>query len=249
MSTLSTPPIVVGFAFLKKKVETMRDVLEGDAAVKQNHRRIVWKAIDLDLLDAGRPLAEQGPFDILVHKLSDDVRICADRGSAWLRGGSVASNAKGLNDDSASARRIRALQAYCAAHPTVPLVDPPVSVANVVSRVATCRILAELHGTPIGRVVDIGASPRDSIEQKDSSDSGSSRDSDGDGSLNGWWQPLLVAPRYVVAADGVRPDDAAAVGSIRAALLNTLCTPGEETSEDLIPASTAGSVVTNYSWR
>ena len=183
---MAAPPLVVGYAFMKKKVDTMREVIE-----ENGMNGMVWKRIDLEMLDAGRSLEEQGPFDVVVHKLSDDVRVCAQSGN-----GAFESVAVGDRDgESVSARRFRALREYCSAHPSVPLVDPPAAVANVVSRIATCKLLAELHGTPI--------------------------DCDPEG---GHRQPRLVAPRYVVAADGVERDPATRA-AIRAALLRTMCPP------------------------
>jgi hypothetical protein len=59
-------PLVVGYVFRKKKASTFRATLQADLA------GVAWKAVDLDALESGG-LADQGPFDVVLHKLSEDI--------------------------------------------------------------------------------------------------------------------------------------------------------------------------------
>lgn len=190
-------PLVVGYAFMKKKIETMRGVIEASSGGASTG--MVWRPIDLALLDAGCPLADQGPFDVVLHKLSDDVRISTGRGAVGEAGGN--------GNECASVRRVRALSQYCDSHPGVPLVDPIAAVANVVSRVTTCQLLAELNGTTIS-ASNVGGGGAGDVESRG-------------GHAPGCGQTRLVAPGYIVAADGVKRDPSV-LSSLRTALLRAM---------------------------
>jgi len=184
---------VVGYVFRKKKASTFRATLQADLA------GVVWKAVDLDALAAGESLADQGPFDVVLHKLSEDIHatfghddestiedLTTDDGDDEVSSGvgeatvvapvaehsgvdnssSVPNNALcsttsqsrstvhpgQLNNPVVAAkrlravRRVRALEAFAAAFPTVPVVDHPATVARVVFRARTCELLATVRG-------------------------------------------------------------------------------------------------------
>ena len=84
---------------------------------------------------------------------------------------------------------------HLAAHPTVPLVDPPQAVARVVSRATTCRLLARLHGVALGG--GAGGDPRQQkLPQQQPPQPGRYR---------------LAAPRFALAPEGLTADTALAV--------------------------------------
>lgn len=128
-NNLTVKEVVVGCAFPSKKAETMKKTLETKAS------SISWVLIDLDALGRGEPLEAQGKFDVVLHKLSEDIHN--------THGGACDETSLGR-----SKARLRSLEAYCSAR-SVPLLDSPSAVARVVSRGTTCTLLAALAGTPL----------------------------------------------------------------------------------------------------
>lgn len=95
---------------------------------------IDWRLIDLDLLLTS-PLDEQGSFDVLLHKLSEEV---FHEAHLQLRA-----------EGDIKVSRLQGLLEYSQAH-GVPLIDSPDAVARVVNRGTTCELLASIDGTSLG---------------------------------------------------------------------------------------------------
>uniref|UniRef100_A0A667Y599 Inositol-tetrakisphosphate 1-kinase n=1 Tax=Myripristis murdjan TaxID=586833 RepID=A0A667Y599_9TELE len=74
-----------------------------------------------------RPLVAQGPFDVIVHKLSD-VIVEADR-------------------DSQSQQLLTNFQSYVSAHPSTVLLDPLPAMTQLLDRFASYRIMNKLHNS------------------------------------------------------------------------------------------------------
>ena len=249
----TSQPLVVGYVFRKKKASTFRATLQADLA------GVVWKAVDLDALAAGESLADQGPFDVVLHKLSEDIHatfghddeatiedLTTDDGDDETGFGtgeatvvapgaelSVADNRNGSSTYNSSlgsitdknrgtvypghlntpvlaakllraVRRVRALEAFAAAFPTVPVVDHPATVARVVFRARTCELLATVHGYSLTDGASHG--PTQNGKSEDSEDVAETAGGDL-GAKSPPPQPLhqfrLTAPRFVVAPRGL----------------------------------------------
>jgi len=217
-------PLVVGYAFMSKKADTFRATLSSAA--------LEWRAIDLEALGAGQPLADQGPFDVVIHKLSEDIHAATtafDGGTSRINsscvgdgdGGSdsgggdgglgtataaaTAAVASAVAAAAAARRRVAALEAFARDYPGVPLVDSPSAVARVVDRARTGQLLRQLHGRPLGN---------------GGGGNGGARERAAGGEDGAPCPPppapwRLVAPRFVVAPGGVT---AATAGWVEGAL-------------------------------
>uniref|UniRef100_A0A8C2XCM9 Inositol-tetrakisphosphate 1-kinase n=1 Tax=Cyclopterus lumpus TaxID=8103 RepID=A0A8C2XCM9_CYCLU len=76
-------------------------------------------------IDLTRPLVHQGPFDVIVHKLSD-VIVEAEQ-------------------DSQSQQLLANFQSYVSAHPATVLLDPLPAMTRLLDRFASYRIMSELR--------------------------------------------------------------------------------------------------------
>uniref|UniRef100_A0A3Q3W001 Inositol-tetrakisphosphate 1-kinase n=1 Tax=Mola mola TaxID=94237 RepID=A0A3Q3W001_MOLML len=81
----------------------------------------------LSQIDLARPLVPQGPFDVIVHKLSD-VIVEAEH-------------------DSRSQQLLANFQSYVAAHPGTVLLDPLPAMTQLLDRFASYRIMTKLHNS------------------------------------------------------------------------------------------------------
>ncbi|XP_037324775.2 inositol-tetrakisphosphate 1-kinase-like isoform X2 [Pungitius pungitius] len=107
----------VGFCLSEKKRRRMN--LDAFAAFCAGH------GVEVVEIDLTRPLVHQGPFDIIVHKLSD-VIVEAER-------------------DSQSQRVLADFQSYVSAHPATVLLDPLPAMTRLLDRFASYRIMSRLH--------------------------------------------------------------------------------------------------------
>nr|XP_040039772.1 LOW QUALITY PROTEIN: inositol-tetrakisphosphate 1-kinase-like [Gasterosteus aculeatus aculeatus] len=107
----------VGFCLSEKKRRRMN--LDAFAAFCAGH------GVEVVEIDITRPLVHQGPFDVIVHKLSDVV-VEAER-------------------DSQSQRVLADFQSYVSAHPPTVLLDPLPAMTRLLERFASYRIMSHLH--------------------------------------------------------------------------------------------------------
>ncbi|KAL6839070.1 hypothetical protein ACP4OV_031124 [Aristida adscensionis] len=147
----------VGYAFLPGKSDTFVQPSFLDHAARRGVRFVA--------VDASRPLAEQGPFDLVVHKLYDP--------------------------------RWRAqLEAFAAANPGVPVVDPPAAVERVLDRFTMLDVVS---GLDVAAKEGVVAVPRQAII-RDADALAAAADADDDGDLFGGLRfPLIAKP---VEVDG-----------------------------------------------
>ena len=149
--------LVVGFAFMPKKTKSMRSALEGMTG------RVVWRPIEPEALRSGCLL---GDYDIIVHKLTDDVRLASqlfDSHGDLHGAGATAISSRSSPESGADAipgpaaaapaavilatQRVQALEALSQ---QMAVVDPPRAVARVVNRALTCQLLNDIAGSPVG---------------------------------------------------------------------------------------------------
>ncbi|XP_039478810.1 inositol-tetrakisphosphate 1-kinase-like isoform X2 [Oreochromis aureus] len=78
-------------------------------------------------IDLTQPLGPQGPFDIILHKLSD-VIVEAEH-------------------DSQSQQLLDNFQSYVSAHPDTVLLDPLPAMAKLLDRFVSCRIMSQLNSS------------------------------------------------------------------------------------------------------
>ncbi|CAL8360608.1 unnamed protein product [Merluccius merluccius] len=78
-------------------------------------------------IDLGQPLATQGPFDVIVHKLSDII-VEAEH-------------------DQQSQHLLANFQSYVLAHPGTILLDPLPAMKQLLDRFASYRIMSQLHNS------------------------------------------------------------------------------------------------------
>lgn len=78
-------------------------------------------------IDLSQSLGPQGPFDIIIHKLSD-VIVEAEH-------------------DSQSQQLLDNFQSYISAHPRTILLDPLPAMTQLLDRFASCRIMSKLHNS------------------------------------------------------------------------------------------------------
>uniref|UniRef100_A0A8C2XA66 Inositol-tetrakisphosphate 1-kinase n=1 Tax=Cyclopterus lumpus TaxID=8103 RepID=A0A8C2XA66_CYCLU len=79
-------------------------------------------------IDLTRPLVHQGPFDVIVHKLSD-VIVEAEQ-------------------DSQSQQLLANFQSYVSAHPATVLLDPLPAMTRLLDRFASYRIMSDICSPP-----------------------------------------------------------------------------------------------------
>ncbi|XP_034405187.1 inositol-tetrakisphosphate 1-kinase-like isoform X2 [Cyclopterus lumpus] len=107
----------VGFCLSDKKRKRMN--LDAFAVFCEGH------GVDVVQIDLTRPLVHQGPFDVIVHKLSD-VIVEAEQ-------------------DSQSQQLLANFQSYVSAHPATVLLDPLPAMTRLLDRFASYRIMSELR--------------------------------------------------------------------------------------------------------
>ncbi|XP_039616533.1 inositol-tetrakisphosphate 1-kinase-like [Polypterus senegalus] len=133
----------VGFCLSAKKWRKMN--LSGFADLCRNH------GIDVVQIDLSRPLPAQGPFDIIIHKLSD-LMVEAQYNSQ-------------------SQQLLASFQEYTAAHPYTVLLDPLPAMRKLLDRFVSYRIMGRLQTTiPGGQVccppyVEINTSDVEEIQE------------------------------------------------------------------------------------
>ncbi|XP_069153497.1 inositol-tetrakisphosphate 1-kinase 3 isoform X3 [Solanum lycopersicum] len=128
--------VVVGYALTSKKVKSfLQPKLEGLARSKG----ILFVAID-----QSKPLSDQGPFDIVLHKLS---------GSKWRRILEVGSLGSFLCE-------------YRLTHPDVTVLDPPEAIQHIYNRQYMLEDVADLNLSDTYGEVGV---PRQLVIEKDSS--------------------------------------------------------------------------------
>ncbi|KAK4387644.1 Inositol-tetrakisphosphate 1-kinase [Sesamum angolense] len=119
--------VVVGYALTSKKIKSF---------LQPKFERLARnKGIRFVAIDQSRPLSDQGPFDIVLHKLS---------GKEWRRGlesfGLVSIYCAKLLD-------------YRNAHPEVTVLDPPDAIQQVHNRQSMLQDVADLNlSDPYGKV-------------------------------------------------------------------------------------------------
>ncbi|XP_062408287.1 inositol-tetrakisphosphate 1-kinase-like isoform X1 [Sardina pilchardus] len=91
------------------------------------------RGIDVVEIDLSRPLPSQGPFSVIVHKLSD-VIVEAEH-------------------DSQSEQLLSNFQSYISAHPETVLVDPLPAMTQLLDRFTSYRIISQLQSTLEGRSI------------------------------------------------------------------------------------------------
>jgi hypothetical protein len=126
--------ISVGFAFMPKKMESMQRIVQ-----QTNSRAAGGARIDYRRLDFGRDLADQGPFDVILHKLSEDV-----------------SNRVG---DQEADLKLSRLEKYLRENPQCMLLDPLASVALATNRVSTLKVLDQVQSDYSLNVKDLPRIP------------------------------------------------------------------------------------------
>ncbi|XP_029922503.1 inositol-tetrakisphosphate 1-kinase-like, partial [Myripristis murdjan] len=109
----------VGFCLSDKKRKRMN--LDAFAELCARH------GVEVVEIDLSQPLVAQGPFDVIVHKLSD-VIVEADR-------------------DSQSQQLLTNFQSYVSAHPSTVLLDPLPAMTQLLDRFASYRIMNKLHNS------------------------------------------------------------------------------------------------------
>ncbi|XP_037632058.1 inositol-tetrakisphosphate 1-kinase-like isoform X2 [Sebastes umbrosus] len=85
------------------------------------------RGVEVVEIDLTQPLVPQGPFDVIVHKLSD-VIVEAEH-------------------DSQSQQLLANFQSYVSAHPSTVLLDPLPAMTQLLDRFASYRIMSELHNS------------------------------------------------------------------------------------------------------
>ncbi|CAI5694501.1 unnamed protein product [Oreochromis niloticus] len=83
--------------------------------------------VEVVKIDLTQPLGPQGPFDIILHKLSD-VIVEAEH-------------------DSQSQQLLDNFQSYVSAHPDTVLLDPLPAMAKLLDRFVSCRIMSQLNSS------------------------------------------------------------------------------------------------------
>ncbi|XP_070684729.1 inositol-tetrakisphosphate 1-kinase-like [Pempheris klunzingeri] len=109
----------VGFCLSDKKRRRMN--LEAFADFCAGH------GVQVVEMDLTQPLPPQGPFDVIVHKLSD-VIVEAEH-------------------DSQSQQLLANFQSYVSAHPSTVLLDPLPAMTQLLDRFASYRIMSKLHNS------------------------------------------------------------------------------------------------------
>ncbi|KAM3875291.1 inositol-tetrakisphosphate 1-kinase-like [Diretmus argenteus] len=109
----------VGFCLSEKKRRRMN--LDAFAGLCADH------GVEVVEIDLSQPLASQGPFDVIVHKLSD-VIVEAEH-------------------DSQSQQLLANFQSYVSAHPSIVLLDPLPAMTQLLDRFASYRIMSKLHNS------------------------------------------------------------------------------------------------------
>ncbi|KAK7081769.1 Inositol-tetrakisphosphate 1-kinase, partial [Halocaridina rubra] len=111
------PPYVVGYWLNEKKCQKF-GVEELEAACRRRN-------INLVKLDMSSPLEEQGPFHMILHKVT-------------------ALYAQALGDDPKALSAVRRLENYSSRHPEVHIVDPLPSVRKLLLRQETYSFLQDV---------------------------------------------------------------------------------------------------------
>ncbi|XP_023122147.2 inositol-tetrakisphosphate 1-kinase-like isoform X1 [Amphiprion ocellaris] len=89
--------------------------------------RVLNHGVEVVEIDLTQPLVPQGPFDIIVHKLSD-VIVEAEHNSQ-------------------SQQLLANFQSYVSAHPSTILLDPLPAMTQLLDRFASYRIMSKLHNS------------------------------------------------------------------------------------------------------
>jgi len=105
--------LVVGYAFMAKKMESMEKIIEISSKMQD---KIVYKPLDLS-----KELHEQGNFDIILHKLSEDI----------MNRHSVHS----------SENKIALIERYLSKQKSCICLDPFQNVNVVINRISTLEVL------------------------------------------------------------------------------------------------------------
>lgn len=108
--------VVVGYAFMAKKMDSMSKVVHSDAGDD---------GVEFIPLDFSRHPDEHPHVDIILHKLSDDIMFREVRPEGH--------------------ERLSWIEAYLAGHPETVIVDPIDKVASVINRVTTLELLTEAY--------------------------------------------------------------------------------------------------------
>ncbi|XP_062275276.1 inositol-tetrakisphosphate 1-kinase-like [Scomber scombrus] len=109
----------VGFCLSEKKRRRMN--LDAFAEFCAGH------GVEVVKIDLTQPLVPQGPFDVIIHKLSD-VIVEAEH-------------------DSQSQQLLANFQNYVSAHPSTALLDPLPAMTQLLDRFASYRIMSKLHNS------------------------------------------------------------------------------------------------------
>ncbi|KAM4627387.1 inositol-tetrakisphosphate 1-kinase-like [Polymixia lowei] len=109
----------VGFYLSDKKRRRMN--LDAFAEICAGH------GVEVVEIDLNQPLVSQGPFDVIVHKLSD-VIVEAEH-------------------DNQSQQLLANFQSYVSAHPSTVLLDPLPAMTQLLDRFASYRIMSQLHNS------------------------------------------------------------------------------------------------------
>ncbi|XP_042270754.1 inositol-tetrakisphosphate 1-kinase-like [Thunnus maccoyii] len=109
----------VGFCLSDKKRKRMN--LDAFAEFCAGH------GVEVVEIDLSQPLVPQGPFNVIIHKLSD-VIVEAEH-------------------DSQLQQLLANFQSYVSAHPTTALLDPLPAMTQLLDRFASYRIMSKLHNS------------------------------------------------------------------------------------------------------
>lgn len=109
--------LIVGYAFMAKKMESMERVVGGAMAAIDG---VVFKQLDLS-----RELADQGTFDVILHKLSEDIMY--------------------RDEDPVSAARLDRIERYRELNRACAVLDPIAGVEQVINRVSTLKVLQSTY--------------------------------------------------------------------------------------------------------
>jgi len=163
-------PLVVGYAFADKKINSMKSILTS------SDEGLVWRPINLNILTDGKSLENQGPFDIVIHKLSEDIY--------------EVNESPHSSEHSSASHRISSIEEFSLMHPEVPIVDPPIAISRVVSRIKTCELLTKLHGTHIGHQYQLTSSDGKNIK---------------------YHHRCMIAPKFIIASKGITYETASII--------------------------------------
>ncbi|XP_051934998.1 inositol-tetrakisphosphate 1-kinase-like isoform X4 [Hippocampus zosterae] len=133
----------VGFCLSDKKRRRMN--LDGFAEFCADH------GVEVVEIDFTQPLEPQGPFDVIVHKLSDViVEAQHEKQSKQLLVDFQTHNGhdiKGKYLEHSTAKQMNWKESYVSAHSRIVLLDPLAAMTQILDRFTSYRIMSKLHNS------------------------------------------------------------------------------------------------------